>query len=324
MKSPVILKPGLRRKKLRAANQIKIKNKKTANKKIIENISEFKKPFSEQINQNLIKVLVNFLYSEVTRFGIDKTVIGLSGGIDSTVSAYLGVKAFGRKNVLGILMPYKTSSKESIRDALTVVKQLKIKSKIIDITEAVDAAAKNCGIDVSKNNSDNLTKIRIGNIAARMRMICLYDQSIKYKAMVLGTSNKTEILLGYTTLYGDSASAINPLGDLYKTQVWQLAEELECPKEIINKKPSADLWRGQTDEGELGFTYKEADELLYYLVDQRMNISELIALGFRKDIILRIKELIRKNQFKRLPPIIAKVSNRTINTDFRYNRDWGT
>jgi NAD+ synthase len=155
-------------------------------------------------------------------------------------------------------------------------------------------------------------------------MICLYDQSNEHKALVLGTGNKTEILLGYTTLYGDSASAINPIGDLYKTQVWQLAELLKCPKQIIKKKPSADLWKGQTDEGELGFTYRQADELLYYMVDQRYSDSELKKIGFKQAFIKTVKSMIRKNQFKRVPPIIAKVSNRTANIDFRYNRDWGS
>jgi NAD+ synthase len=155
-------------------------------------------------------------------------------------------------------------------------------------------------------------------------MICLYDQSNEKKALVLGTGNKTEILLGYSTLYGDSASAINPLGDLYKTQVWQLAELLKCPKQIIKKKPSADLWSGQTDEGELGFTYREADELLYYMIDQRYNDDELAEMGFASSFIKTIRAKIRFNQFKRVPPIIAKVSNRTINVDFRYNRDWGS
>jgi NAD+ synthase len=157
-----------------------------------------------------------------------------------------------------------------------------------------------------------------------MRMVCLYDQSYEHKALVLGTGNKTEILLGYTTLFGDAASAINPLGDLYKTQVWQLAELLKCPKQIINKKPSADLWLGQSDEGELGFSYKEADELLYWMIDQRISTHELVSSGFKPAFVKRIQTIIKNNQFKRVPPIVAKLSNRTINVDFRYNRDWGS
>lgn len=282
-----------------------------------KNSSKRSNPFEIPVNQDLVKVLVNFIHSETTRFGLKKVVLGLSGGIDSTVAAYLAALALGPKNVLGVMMPYKTSSADSVSDALSVVKDLKIKSMLINLTGAVDSLAEN-DPDILKN------KVRFGNIMARMRMICLYDQSNEKNALVLGTGNKTEILLGYSTLYGDSASAINPLGDLYKTQVWQLAELLKCPKQIIKKKPSADLWSGQTDEGELGFTYREADELLYYMIDQRYSDEELTDLGFKLQFIKTLRGKIRFNQFKRVPPIIAKVSNRTVNVDFRYNRDWGS
>lgn len=267
------------------------------------------------MSRDLVKVLVDFIKQETARFNIKKCVIGLSGGIDSSVAAYLAVKALGKQNVLGILLPYRESSPDSIKDALTIVKSLGIKSKVIDVTEAVDALV---------NSNKRIDRVRKGNIIARMRMISLYDISNEYKALVLGTSNKTELLLGYSTIFGDAASAINPIGDLYKTQVWQLAELLKIPKRIIKKKPSADLWIGQSDESELGFTYKQADVLLYYMIDQRFSNQELIAAGFKPAFIKHVKDVIRNNQFKRLPPIIAKVSNRTINIDFRYNRDWGS
>jgi NAD+ synthase len=273
------------------------------------------KPFYPPVSRDLVKVLVDFIKQETARFNIKKCVIGLSGGIDSSVAAYLAVKALGKQNVLGILLPYRESSPDSIKDALTIVKSLGIKSKVIDVTEAVDALV---------NSNKRIDRVRKGNIIARMRMISLYDISNEYKALVLGTSNKTELLLGYSTIFGDAASAINPIGDLYKTQVWQLAELLKIPKRIIKKKPSADLWIGQSDESELGFTYKQADVLLYYMIDQRFSNQELIAAGFKPAFIKHVKDVIRNNQFKRLPPIIAKVSNRTINIDFRYNRDWGS
>jgi NAD+ synthase len=165
--------------------------------------------------------------------------------------------------------------------------------------------------------------MRRGNKMARERMTILYDHSAAFNALVLGTSNKTELLLGYGTLHGDMASALNPIGDIYKSQVWQLSEEMGVPREIIEKKPSADLWAGQTDEQELGFTYREVDELLYHMVDLRMSREELISKGFAPAFIDTIYAKVQNSHFKRRLPIIAKVSNRTIDRDFRYSRDWG-
>lgn len=212
------------------------------------------------------------------------------------------------------MMPYKTSSRESLKDAEKIVKNLGIRSLKIDITPMIDAYFK------SFPEADNM---RRGNKMARERMTILYDLSAKENTLVLGTSNKTELLLGYGTLYGDMASAINPIGDLYKTQVRQLAKDLGVPKEIVDKKPSADLWLGQSDEEELGFTYEEVDRLLYYLVDKRYTDKELIKLGFDKDFIKKVIKKIQASQFKRKLPIIAKISERTIDRDFRYARDWG-
>ena len=262
------------------------------------------------------KLLVGFLKNETNRIGLNKAVIGLSGGIDSAVSAFLAAKAFGPENVLCIMMPYKTSSKNSLTDAETIVKILGVRSKVVDISPSVDAYLNTLSGEVSN--------LRKGNVMARMRMIVLYDESAKENALVIGTSNKTELLLGYSTLFGDSACAINPLGDLYKTQIFELARHLNVPKEVIDKKPSADLWEGQTDEEEMGITYAGVDKFLFEKIDERRSDDELIKMGFEKTFVEKINKMISRNQFKRLPPIIAKVSNRTVNVDFRYNRDWNT
>jgi len=263
------------------------------------------------------KLLVDFLQNETQRIGLSKAVIGLSGGIDSAVSAYLTTKALGKDNVLCIMMPYKTSSRESITDAELVINELGVRSKKVEITEMVDAY-------LAKLKNDNISNVRKGNLMARMRMIVLYDESAKENALVIGTGNKTEILLGYSTLFGDSACALNPLGDLYKTQIFELAKHLNIPQSLIEKKPSADLWEGQTDEQEMGITYAEVDKYLFEKVDERKSHEELFLMGYSKEYMDRIDRMIYRNQFKRVPPVIAKVSNRTINVDFRYNRDWNT
>ncbi len=258
--------------------------------------------------------LIEFVRYEVTKAGFSKVVLGLSGGIDSALSAYIAKEALGHDNVYAIMMPYKLSSRDSLDDAHKVVEDTHINAEIADITGPADAYIEQRG---------EINKMRMGNIFARMRMITLFDYSSAYNALVLGTSNKTELLLGYGTWYGDMASCINPIGDLYKAQIRQLAQYFSMPESIIMKKPSADLWVGQSDEAELGFSYNDADAILYHLYDLRYTEDEVAALGFDKTLVHAIAKRVMRNQFKRLPPIIAKVGLRTINIDFRYLRDWG-
>ena len=268
------------------------------------------------INTDLARdILSGFIKSEITRIGMSRAVIGLSGGIDSALSLALAVEALGADNVLAVRMPYKASSQDSLEHAQLLIDQLGVPSKTIEITDMVEP--------LFKLNPD-MSKLRKGNIMARERMIVIYDQSEVFKGLVVGTSNKTEILLGYSTLFGDSANALNPIGDLYKTQVRQLSRAMNIPSPIIDKPPSADLWEDQTDEGELGFTYADADKLLYLLVDQRYSPQEAIEAGFDEKFVNAVTTRVRRNQFKRMLPPIAKISNRTIGYDFLYLRDWGT
>jgi NAD+ synthase len=261
------------------------------------------------------KILTGFIHTEITRAGFSRAVVGLSGGIDSSLSCTLAVEALGAENVLAIRMPYKSSSPESLEHAQLVIDKLGVNSLTVPITDMVDPLFE---------RFPKADHIRKGNAMARERMIVLYDQSQAFEGLVVGTGNKTEILLGYTTLYGDSACALNPLGDLYKTQVRQLARAMELPELIIDKPPSADLWVGQTDEGELGFTYADVDQLLYLLVDERYTPDDCIAAGFSETFVRAVIDLIRKNHFKRVMPPIAKLSNRTVGDDILYLRDWGT
>jgi NAD+ synthase len=261
------------------------------------------------------RLLVDFIRDQTHNAGFMKGVVGVSGGVDSAVSAFLTAEALGKENTLAVIMPYRTSNPQSVEDAKLVADSLGIRSELVDISETVDAYC------ASRKITD---RVRCGNVMARARMIVLYDISARDKALVIGTSNKSEILVGYGTLHGDMASAINPLGDLYKTQVLQLAEVLGIPERVIKKKPSADLWDGQTDEAELGVKYAQLDQLLFYMIDERLDEKELKRMGFKQEMIAKVSELVRKNQFKRRPPIIAKISHRTVNVDFRYVRDWGT
>ncbi|MBI9050252.1 MAG: NAD+ synthase [Anaerolineaceae bacterium] len=261
------------------------------------------------------KILTGFIHSEITRTGFKKAVLGLSGGIDSALSCFLAAEALGPDNVLAIRMPYRTSSQDSLDDAQRVIDATSVRSMTVEITDMVDPL-------IAK--FPEMDAIRKGNIMARMRMIVLYDQSAAEHSLVVGTSNKTEMLLGYSTVFGDAACAINPLGDLYKTQVRQLSADIGVPQEIIGKPPSADLWMGQTDEADLGFTYEDADQLLYLMVDKRYSRDECVAEGFDAAFTDAVVSRIQRYHFKRVMPPIAKLSNRTIGYDFLYLRDMGT
>jgi NAD+ synthase len=261
------------------------------------------------------EILVRFIRAEIYRTGFRRGVVGLSGGIDSTVVTYLAASALGPDNVLAVTMPYKTSSAATRRDSAAVIERLGVRSVDLPITDQVDAYFAML---------PDATQLRRANKSARERMTILYDQSAAFQALVLGTSNKSELLLGYGTQFGDMASAINPIGDLYKRQLYPLAEYLEVPESIRTKEPTGDLWVGQTDAGELGFSYQQVDRLLYQMIDRRMDRAALLAAGFAADFTDRVGEMVRRNHYKRRLPIIAKLSHRTMDRDFRYARDWGT
>jgi NAD+ synthase len=269
-----------------------------------------------KINPELVaEILCRFIRAELGRAGFQRAVVGLSGGLDSSAVTFLCARALGAKNVLAVTMPYKTSSEATRRDSQAVVDRLGVRSIDVPITEQVDAYFA---------RFPEATQLRLANKCARERMTVLYDQSAAFGALVAGTSNKSELLLGYGTQFGDMASAVNPVGDLYKTQLNQLAANLGVPEEILAKPPTGDLWVGQTDEGELGFSYAEVDRLLVLLVDHRWRRAELIRHGFAAEFVDRVAATIRRNHYKRRMPVIAKLSQRTMDRDFRYARDWGT
>ena len=260
-----------------------------------------------------VRLLAGFIKSEVERTGKRRVVLGLSGGIDSALAAYLAAEALTPSGVIGVLMPYRTSSASSLTDAESVVGALGILAERFEISEMVDAFSARAG---------QVSARRLGNVMARTRMTILYDRSMEHDALVLGTSNKTELLLGYGTIHGDLASAINPLGDLYKTQVRALSKALGVPRSIVAKAPSADLWPSQTDESDLGFSYGEADRILALLVDGRLSVASVVRRGYPSAMVRRIQATIVRSQYKRRMPVIAKVSTRSLGWDFRYPRDW--
>jgi len=238
------------------------------------------------------EVTESFIAETVAAAGARGVVIGLSGGVDSAVSAGLAVRALGRERVRGVALPYRASHPASLADAEAVAASLNIELERRDITPMVDAFLPDIPDDA---------RLRRGNVMARCRMIILYDVSARDRSLVLGTGNRTETLLGYATLFGDAAFALNPLGDLYKAEVRALARHLDLPRAILDKAPSADLWAGQTDEDELGYTYDEADQILHALVDEGLGARQLAALGFASDLVAAVTARVEAQAFKWLP-----------------------
>jgi NAD+ synthase len=268
------------------------------------------------------RVIEGFIRGQLRQAGFERAVLALSGGIDSALVAYLVASAIGADKLLCVLMPYRTSSPASRADAEEVVQALGCPSAMIDITPMVDGYF---GVDgglpgaLGPEGLD-ASAMRRGNFAARMRMSVIYDHSVTWGGLVVGTGNKTEGLIGYTTIFGDNASAFNPIGDLYKSQVRQLAVAMGVPTSIIRKAPSADLWPGQTDESEGGFSYPMLDRLLFWRIDKRRSIEEMEALGFDRATVERVDRMVAASEFKRQVPPIAKLGPRTSGIDYLYPR----
>jgi NAD+ synthase len=257
------------------------------------------------------RVIAQFIRGQLRQAGFERTVLGLSGGIDSALVAFLTAEAIGADRLLCVLMPYRTSSPASQGDAEEVVRRLGCQSEVIDISPMVDGYF---------GPESDASSLRRGNFMARQRMAVLYDRSVTFGGLVVGTSNKTESLIGYTTLFGDSACAFNPIGDLYKSQVRQIAAAIGVPEAIIRKAPSADLWPGQTDEDEADFSYPVLDRLLFWRVDKRRSVDEVVELGFDRALVERVDRKIAASEFKRQVPPIAKLGPRTAGVDYLYPR----
>lgn len=260
------------------------------------------------------KVLVRFIREELGKCRCKKGILGLSGGLDSAVCAVLAARALGPREVLALIMPYGKAFPEDVRDAESLARRLGIRHETIDIAPQVDAY-----FTVRPTTS----RVQRGNKMARERMSVLYDHSARDGSFILGTSNKTELLIGYGTIHGDMACAINPMGDLYKTQIRELAAHLRVPAAIRRKSPTAGLWPGQTDEAEIGLTYEELDAILFDLVEERKRRKQIIEAGHRPAAVDRVVRMIRNSEFKRKLPPIAKLSLRSVGHDFLYPYDWG-
>ena len=267
------------------------------------------------------RVIGGFVRGQLRQAGFERAVLGLSGGIDSALVAYLVAEAIGPERLRCVLMPYSSSSPASRADAETIVADLGCASELVEISPMVDGFF-GTGEVAGAAGSEGLTAspLRRGNFAARMRMAVLYDRSVTWGGLVVGTGNKTESLIGYTTLFGDSACAFNPIGDLYKSQVRQVAAAIGVPEGVIRKAPSADLWPGQTDEAEAGFSYPELDRLLFWRIDKRRSVEEVVALGFDAALVERVDRMVATSEFKRQVPPIAKLGPRTAGVDYLYPR----
>src|SRR5689334_3581210 len=272
----------------------------------------FELPTELEIDTDVARRIIGeFIRGQLRQAGFDKAVLGLSGGIDSALVAYLTAEAIGAEHLLCVLMPYRTSSAASRTDAEAVVAALGAASELVDISPMVDGYF---------GSDPDASALRRGNFMARMRMSVLYDRSVTFGGLVVGTGNKTESLIGYTTVFGDSACAFNPIGDLYKSQVRQMAEAVGVPDAIIRKAPSADLWPGQTDETEAGFSYPVLDRLLFWLIDKRRSIEEVVGLGFDRALVERVDRMIDGGELKRQVPPIAKLRPRTAGDEYHYPR----
>ena len=272
-------------------------------------------PLPEIDARSALEVITGFITSQLEQTGFERLVVGLSGGVDSATVAFLAARAIGPDNLLAVRMPYRSSAADSEADAMRVVSALGCRTERVDITPMVDPM-----LALVSGDDEAALQLRRGNVMARQRMIVLYDRSAAFDALVVGTSNKTEALLGYGTQYGDMASAFAPIGDLYKSQLRAVAGALGVPEEILAKPPSADLWPGQTDEAELGASYDDLDRILFALVDRRWSQERCVAAGLDAALVAWVAQRVARHEFKRQTPPVAKLSLRTPGIDHLYPR----
>ncbi|MGH2454895.1 MAG: NAD+ synthase [Candidatus Limnocylindria bacterium] len=264
--------------------------------------------------EQAVEVIVGFIRSQLAQTGFRRLVVGLSGGVDSATVAFLAAQAVTPEDLLAVRMPFRTSAPDSEADALAVVAALGCQTERVEISPMVDPMLSLI------EGPEAAVRVRRGNVMARQRMIVLYDRSAAFDALVAGTSNKTEALLGYGTLHGDMAAAIQPIGDLYKSQLRSVAARLGVPAQILDKPPSADLWPGQTDEDELGASYDDLDRILYALVDRRWTQDRCVRAGMDARLVAWAARTVARMEFKRQLAPVAKISLRTPGIDHLYPR----